>query len=152
MIFIGDVMNKSKKKAIILAIVCLIILVGAIVAESVLGKSYFINLDYEDVMKKIDNKENFVLVLSQTTCNHCASYKPKIEEVANEYKINIYYMEVDLLSDDEKKEFVSHVSFSSTPSTVFISNGIEKTAANRINGDASKDKIIKKLKSNGFIN
>ena len=30
-------------------------------------------------------------------------------------------------------------------------NGEEKTAASRINGDASTDKIIKKLKSNGFI-
>ena len=151
MIFIGDVMNKSKKKAIILGIVCLVVLVGAIVAESFLSKSYFIKLDYDEVMEKINNKEDFVLVLSQTTCTHCASYKPKIKEVAKEYKVNIYYMEVDLLDADEKKEFTSYVSFSSTPATVFINKGSEKTAANRINGDASKEKIVKKLKSNGFV-
>ena len=144
-------MNNSKKKAIILAVVCLIILIGAIIAEKSFNKSYFVKLEYDDVMEKIENKEDFVLVLSQTTCSHCASYKPKVEEVANEHKINLYYIEVDLLNAEEKKEFVSHINFSATPSTVFISGGYEKTSANRINGDASKEKIIKKLKSNGFI-
>lgn len=151
MIFIGDIMNKSKKNAIILAGICLVILIIAIFAERNFSKSYFIKLEYNDVMEKLDNKEDFVLVLSQTTCSHCASYKPKVEEVANEYKIKLYYIEVDLLSADEKKEFVTHINFSSTPSTAFILNGEEKTSANRINGDASKEKIINKFKSNGFI-
>lgn len=144
-------MNNSKKKAIILAVICLVVLIVAIFVERNLNKSYFIKLEYDDVIEKIENKEDFVLVLSQTTCSHCASYKPKVEEVANEYKVNLYYIEVDLLSADEKKEFVTHVNFSSTPSTVFILDGYEKTSANRINGDASKEKLIHKLKSNGFI-
>ena len=151
MIFIGDVMNNSKKKAIILAGICLVILIGAIIAESSFSKSYFVKLEFDEVMEKLENKDSFVLVYTQTTCSHCASYKPKVEEVAKEEKIKIYYIEVDLLSSEEKKEFTSHINFSSTPSTVFILDGEEKTSANRINGDASKDKLIKKLKSNGFI-
>ena len=58
---------------------------------------------------------------------------------------------MDLLNEDEAKELKSKVNYSSTPVTVFLKNGEEKTAANRINGDASKDKIVKKLKNNGFI-
>ena len=42
-------------------------------------------------------------------------------------------------------------NFDGTPTTVFVIDGEEKTAANRIVGEASEEKITKKLKSNGFI-
>lgn len=142
---------KAKKKAIILGSICLVILIGAFIADRVLSKSYFKELKFDEVIEKIENKDDFVLLISQTTCTHCISYKPKLEEVANEYKINIYYIEVDLLDDEERDKFSSYINFSSTPVTVFLKNGEESTVANRINGDASKDKIENKLKSNGFI-
>lgn len=142
---------KAKKRAIIIVSVCLVLLVGAFIADRILGKSYFNEIDYEELMEKIENKEDVVLLISQTTCTHCISYKPKLEDVANEYKVEVYYIDVDLLSEDENTELKKHISFSSTPITVFLKKGEEATAANRINGDASKDKIEKKLKSNGFI-
>ena len=141
----------TKKKVIILVSVCLIVLVGAIIADKILGKSYFNEISNNEILEKIENKENVVLLISQTTCTHCISYKPKLEEVANEYKINIYYIDVDLLDKEEASKLKEKVNYSSTPVTVFLKNGEEKTAANRINGDASKEKIIKKLKNNGFI-
>ena len=39
----------------------------------------------------------------------------------------------------------------STPVTAFIVDGEEITASNRIFGDSSYEKIVKKLKNNGFI-
>ena len=142
---------KAKKRAIILGSICLVILIGAFIADRVLSKSYFKKLKYDEVIEKIENKDDFVLLISQTTCTHCISYKPKLEEVANEYKINIYFIDVDLLDNEERDKFSSYINYSSTPVTVFLKNGVESTVANRINGDASKDKIEKKLKSNGFI-
>lgn len=141
----------TKKKVMILVIFCLLILAGAVIADRMMGKSYFNEISFNDIMEKIDNKEDVVLLISQTTCSHCISYKPKLKDVANKYKLNIYYIDVDLLNEDEAKELKSKVNYSSTPVTVFLKNGEEKTAANRINGDASKDKIVKKLKNNGFI-
>ena len=141
----------TKKKVIILVSICLIVLVGAIIGDKVLGKSYFNEISANEILEKIENKEDVVLLISQTTCTHCISYKPKLKEVANEYKINIYYIDVDLLDKDEASKLKEKVNYSSTPVTVFIKDGEEKTAANRINGDASKEKIVKKLKSNGFI-
>jgi len=142
---------KAKKRIIILFIICLIVLIGAIAADRINGKEYLIELKYEDVMKKIENKESFVLCLSQTTCQHCADFKPKLKEVAKEYKKELYYIETNLLTEEEATSFKKIISFSGTPTTVFITEGEEKTAANRINGDLSKDKLIKKLKSNGII-
>ena len=144
-------MKKAKKNVIILVIVCLIVLVGAIVADVMLGKSYLNEIKYDKVMEKVEAKDSFVLLLSQTTCSHCMDFKPKLARVAKNYKVNIYYLETNLLSEDESKELKEHFNFTGTPTTVFVINGEEKTAANRINGDVSEEKIISKLKSNGFI-
>ena len=140
-----------KKKVIILVSICLVLLIGGLIADRILGKSYLKEIEYNEVIKKIEKKESFVLLVSQTTCTHCISYKPKLEKVANNHKLNIYYIDVDLLSDEENEKFESYINFSSTPITVFIKDGEETTAANRINGNASIEKIEKKLKSNGFI-
>ena len=143
----------AKKKVFILVVVCLVILVGAFIADRILGKSYLNEIEYDEIIEKIENKEDFVLLISQTTCSHCANYKPKLKDVANEYKLNVYYIDVDLLEEEEYNNLNSYLSFKTagTPVTLFLLNGEEKTVANRINGDSSKDKIIKKLKSNGFI-
>jgi len=142
---------KVKTKVIILVSICLIILFGALVADKLLSKTYLNEIKYDELIEKIENKEDVVLLISQTTCTHCISYKPKLEKVANKYKLNIYYIDVDLLSVLEKDILKEHISYSSTPITVFLKDGKETTVANRINGDASIEKIEKKLKSNDFI-
>lgn len=144
-------MNNSKRKAIIILIVCFILLIAGFIGDKILSKSYLEEIKYNEVMKKIDNEENFVLLLSQTTCTHCMDYKPKLKKVANKYKVTIYYLETDLLSKEENIKLKEHFSFNGTPVTIFVVNGGEKTAATRIDGDVSTEKIISKLKSNGYI-
>ena len=141
---------ETKKKVFILVIVCLVILVGAFIADRILGKSYLNKIGYDEIIEKIENKEDFVLLISQTTCSHCANYKPKLKDVANEYKLNVYYIDVDLLEEEEYNNLNSYLSFKTagTPVTLFLLNGEEKTVANRIKGDSSKDKIIKKSLKN----
>lgn len=140
-----------KKKVIILVSICLVVLVGAFIVDRVLGKDYFTEIKYNEVIEKIENKESFVVVLSQTTCNHCASFKPKMKRVANKYKLEVYYIEVDLLSKEESTEFKKYINFEGTPVTVFIKNGEETSIATRIDGNKKTEVIEKKLKSNGFI-
>ena len=142
---------KAKKRAIIMVIVCLVVLVGGFVIDMFLGKSYLNELKYDELMTMIENKEDAVVLISQTGCTHCISYKPKLKKVANEYKVNIYYIDVDLLEETETKELKKHISFSTTPVTVFLKDGKEATAANRIDGDAPISEIKNKLKNNGFI-
>lgn len=135
-----------------------IILIGAIVITILIilflaiGKSKegnLLELNLNNLKEKIENKETFVLCISKTTCSHCNDYKPKLKSVANEYNVDIYYIDVDKYDEEE---FSNLISFDgSTPTTVFIKNGDEETTSNRINGDVSKSKIIDKLKSNDFI-
>lgn len=145
-------MKNIKKRVIILCIICFIVLVGALVADKILSKPHLIKLEYAEVMEKIENKESFILVVSQTTCPHCSEYKPVISKVLKDNDLIAYYVEFDTFSDDEKKEFNSIINFDSTPVTVFLKNGEETTAATRIVGAKNEEYILAKLKSNGYIN
>ena len=140
-----------KKKVLILCSLCMVILVGCIVVDKKKNVNYMHELKYDQVMEKVNKKESFILCISQTYCEHCNSFKPKYNNVANREKIDVYYIDVDLLSDSEKTTLKQHFSYSATPTTVFVIDGEEKTAATRIYGDASEEKILNKFKSNGFI-
>ena len=140
----------KKKNIIFIGTIIIFILITLLLFINNNSKGDLIELSYNDVKEKIDNKENFVLCISRTTCSHCADFKPKLKEVAKDNNIDIYYIDVDKYDEEE---FSNLISFDgSTPTTIFIKNGEEETTSNRINGDTSKSKIIDKLKSNGFIN
>lgn len=141
----------SRKRLVVMIICFFVIVIGGFIISSIFDKDYLKEIKYNEVVKKIENKDSFVLLLSQTTCSHCMDYKPKLAKVAKKYKVEIFYLETDLLDDDTHKELKTYFNFSGTPTTVFVIDGEEKTAANRINGDTSEQKIINKLKSNGFI-
>ena len=140
-----------KKRVIILCSICILILIGALVADRIITNSYLKQIKYDEVMEKIQNKESFILVVSQTTCSHCKEYKPTFRKILKKNKLTAYYIEYDLLSKEEKKEFVKYINFDSTPVTVFLKNGEESTTANRIVGAREEEYIIGKLKSNGYI-
>lgn len=141
-------MKKTNNIILISAIVItMLIIVFLAIGKSKEGNLLELNLN--NLKEKIENKETFVLCISKTTCSHCNDYKPKLESVASEYNIDIYYIDVDKYDEEE---FSNLISFDgSTPTTIFIKNGDEETTSNRINGDVSKSKIIDKLKSNDFI-
>lgn len=143
---------KSNKLIFISSIIILIILVVMLILGVFNNKANLIELNVDEVIEKVNNKDSFVLCISQTTCSHCASYKPKLEKISKDYGIEIFYIDIDKYSNEKQQEFKKHVSFDkSTPVTAFIKNGEEATASNRIFGDVSYDKIVTKLKNNGFI-
>lgn len=141
-----------KKNLIIICTVILVIILGILLFVNGNSSKYgLFELKYDDVIEKFNNKEDFVLVISQTTCAHCISYKPVLRSVSKKNKIKTYYIDVDLLNDKETEELKKYVSYSDTPSTLFIKGGTESTRANRIVGEATEEKIVSKLKQNNFI-
>lgn len=143
---------KNKTKYIITFIIAIILLSLFILH----GINYFSNgnlkeLKNKEVIEKIKNKEDFVLCVAQTTCSHCELYKPKLKKVANKHDIEIYYINVDKLTKEEKKEFSKYIYTEGTPVTIFFKKGEEETTANRIQGNASSKKIEDTLKKYHFI-
>lgn len=144
-----EVFMKKKNLYLILTTIVLILIIFVLFINN---KNNLIELEVNDVIEKIDNKESFILCISATYCDHCNNYKPKLEKIAKEYDIKIYYIDFDKYNNEEQNKFKSYISFDgSTPVTVFIKKGEENTTSNRINGDISSYKIIEKLKINGFI-
>lgn len=142
--------NKILKFVLIFAFV---IFIGIIIGYFVFNtNNNFIKLEYDEIVNKLDNNDDFVLCVSRTTCSHCENYKPKLKNIANKYNIKIYYTDVDTYNDDEMADFNTRISFDGgTPVTIFFKDGEEKTIATRIVGDVSSEKIIDKLKKNDFI-
>ena len=112
----------------------------------------FIQLDYKGVTKKVDNKDRFILVVSKSTCSHCATYKPKIEAIVKEYGIDVYYIDYDTEDEGTQKEFLEKFNLDgATPMTLFFEDGKEKSVLNSIEGDLSSEKVIATFKKMGFI-
>lgn len=143
---------KKKNIFLILCTIALISLILLIVLYNYFNRSRLYELDVNTVIEKINNKDSFILCISATYCEHCKEYKPKLEDISQKYELDIYYIDFDKYSENEQQLFRNYISFDgSTPVTLFIKNGEEETTVNRINGNVSKDKIISKFKSNGFI-
>lgn len=141
---------KNKKNILKISITLLIlILISTLIITK---KNNLIKINYNEVIAKIDNKETFILCVSASECIHCNDYKPKIKKIANKYDIKVYYVNVDEFNDNDYETFKKKLSLDgSTPITIFFKEGTEKTTATRIEGNVKSEKIIEKLKSNGFI-
>lgn len=145
---------KRKKKLIIFSSVILIIAIIVILIFYSLyfDNKNFVKLSYDEILEKVNNREDFVLCVSASECTHCKSYKPKLKKISNDYDIKIYYTDIDKFDEKDYDEFKDKFSFDGgTPTTIFFKEGEEKTTATRIEGDISMGKTIDKLKKNGFI-
>ena len=78
-----------KERVILIICLCLMVVAGAFIADRIISKDHFKMIEYKELVNKIENKEDLIVLISQTTCSHCASYKPKLQEMANKHKIDI---------------------------------------------------------------
>ena len=142
---------KNKKNIIMIIVICLLgVGIGYLLFNS--SDNGLVELNYNELATKIENKEDFVVSISRTTCSHCDDYKPKLRKVANKYKINIYYTDIDKYNKTDLEKFNKLISFDGgNQVTIYIKNGEEKTTATRIEGDISIERTIDKFKKNGFI-
>jgi thiol-disulfide isomerase/thioredoxin len=140
-----------KKATTILLLSSLIILVIAITGCSQ-SKEYLIRINYNELKSRIESKNDFALLISNKSCSHCKAFEPKFKDILNKYKVTVYKMDTATLTTDEYQEvIVGYVGEVGTPTVAFFEDGIEKGSYSRIEGDVSRDKVIDKLKDNGYI-
>ena len=133
-----------------LVILCLIIILLFNSGQS--NEGTLIKVDYAKIKEMLKDEDDFVLVVSQSTCSHCATYKPKLKEIASDYGLDIYYIDYDTESNSNQKEFLNHFHLSgATPTTMFIKEGHEVSVLNRLEGDLGTTKVVKQLQKMDFI-
>ncbi|MBQ8659238.1 MAG: thioredoxin family protein [Bacilli bacterium] len=114
---------------------------------------HLIEIKFSELQEKVNNKETFILVLTQTDCSHCAEYKPTFKKVLAEYDVYAYELNIaeDKITQEEKNQLKNIANTSGTPTTIFIKDGEEVSTATRLVGNKPTSDIIKRLKAMGYI-
>ncbi len=108
-------------------------------------------ISYKDLEELLNNKETFILEVVQDGCHNCESFEPKFEKILKEYNLNAKMINLTSLTKEDNNKLSNLFNVSGTPTIIFIENGEEKQISKRIVGDVSKDKVISKLKTAGYI-
>lgn len=111
---------------------------------------YLKELTFEELEEKLNNKEDLILEIVQTGCSNCTAFSPKFESVLNEYEIQAYSLNISYLSD-AGADWLDAYNVDGTPTVIFFEDGEETSTMKRLVGNQSKEKIVSKLKANGYI-
>ena len=93
---------------------------------------------------KESNNSSIVVIISDD-CKYCEIFKPILEDVIQEYNINIYYLNID---SNFYKSIDLDTTVYGTPTTIVYKNG---KAIDNIMGYKEKNDLINILKKNGVI-
>lgn len=111
-------------------------------------------IDYDQYKEIYDSKEKSIVVLGQTGCGACTAFKPVINEIAKEYGITIYFVNLTDWEQSETYDLMGSLSYFKeresfgTPLTLIIENGDN---IDEQEGHNSKDTTLAFFKKHGFI-
>ena len=147
-----------KKKNIIISAVIIVLTVIICAAIWFIGKGfnkteypYIHELTFNELESKLNKQDSFVLIITQTGCSHCEAYLPVVQNVSNKYKVDFYVLNRTNISDEERTKLKNIANISGTPTTLFYTSGEEKSALNRLVGQATEYRLVEKLTSEGYI-
>ena len=136
-------------KGLVFAFVCLSLVVTVGCKKKL---TTYTEITYDEFKQMIENKESFPLFVGSSQCSHCDDYKITLNEFIKDYQVKVYYIDIVKMEKEQYNEFLTYVNFGgSTPTTVFITDGVEKTVYNRIVGALSYSKIESKFENAGYI-
>ncbi|HIS90279.1 MAG TPA: thioredoxin family protein [Candidatus Faecisoma merdavium] len=128
----------------ILIILCALFLVGC-------SNPKYTEISVTQFQEKLDAKESFILVIGSDTCSACKSYEPTMQKVMKDTNLEIFYINLHVLSDEDYSKIYSSYVVTSTPTTLFFKDGVETSTYDRIVGAVDYDEVIKKLEKLGYI-
>ena len=115
------------------------------------GPKTYDEITYNNLEKMIKEKKDFILFIGSETCSACSSFKFTVNELVKNHKIDIKYINISKLTDDQKDKLIEHFPFDATPTTVLVKKGKETGDDNRIVGNQKYSKVEKILKEKGYI-
>ena len=156
----------SKQKDIILILLVVVLLVVACIVTStkkeskvdielpvaVEGEAGTKTISYTEYEELMNSNKPFLMVIIQDGCGYCEMYEPIVEEVANEYRLPIYYINMTNLNNDEYTALGTSNSYFKknqgkwgTPTTLFMYGN---SVIDSIPGYVDKDEFVKFVKEN----
>lgn len=103
-------------------------------------------LSYAEYQEKIDNNEQFVVIIERTTCSHCQNFMPVAEEFANDERVPMYYIDTDEMEEDEWEKLEKSNTFFEdnadnwgTPTTLVLAG---KESVDSVIGESDSDSLL----------
>lgn len=135
---------------------------GLIPKDAVYSKDKNINyISLEEFDELTTHSSTKVVVIGQTTCSHCINVKPALNSIAEEYKVQINYININLLSKEEYSKFISimkRVNYDEpdfvekeaigTPTIIVLNNS---KVSHYIAGERTKSQLVREFKKAGVI-
>ena len=114
------------------------------------GETGFSEISYEQYKEKVLNNELFLVVIVKDGCGYCEMYEPIVEEVANENKLPVYYINLSNISEEEKDELATTNKYLKrnkwgTPTTLFMYG---ENIVDSISGYVEKEELESFVKDN----
>jgi len=130
---------------IVLAAITLLILTGCT------GPKTYEEISFSELKNKIEEKEDFILFIGSETCSACSAYKITINKVIENHGIDIKYIDLDKVGEEDYNYIKNIAYFTGTPATIFIEDGKEAKDKEKISGNVKYSKVVEKLKKYGYI-
>lgn len=107
-------------------------------------------VDADNYVKLIKEDGLHFMFVGSETCGHCINFKETIKNLYEDYKINIYYIDLSSLDEDGYNKIVNSDSYFSsnewgTPTSVIYYNGKK---IELISGEVDLDTLVKTLNNN----
>ena len=155
----------SKQKDLILILLVVVLLIVALFVTmkkepeldielpiALQGEAGFTEITYSEYEEKMNTEAPFLVVVVRDGCGYCEMYEPIFEEVAGEYKIPIYYINMSNLSSEEYTALGTSNSYFKknqgnwgTPTTLFMYGN---SVIDSISGYVDKDELVDFVKEN----
>ena len=149
--------NKKGDLFLILGLVVVVILGFLVMKDKNAGPSYELpltlsgeaglqELTYAEYKEKINNGEEFVVILERATCSHCVTYLPIAREFASTNNVPMYYIDTDTFTQSDWEGFEKSITYLrkangnwGTPTTVVQAGS---TTVDFIEGTTSKEELL----------
>ena len=130
-------------KKIIIAIFLMLLTVGC-------GGNNYNKLNYENLTKKIENKDTFILLVNDGS-DEATLLKNTLNKVLEENELTAYEVNPNKIKEDEKNELRTSFSYENI-SIIFFKDGINPSKLSNITDSSITKKDLEKHLSNlGFI-
>lgn len=150
----------KKSDFILIGAVLLIIVLGVLSSKGVLaeeeiefplelaGEVGLNQISYSEYKEMVDNGDAFIVVIEREGCSYCQLYMPILEEVVEEEKIAINYIDTETLTEDEFNELSRTNKYLKknnwgTPTTLFM---LGDRIVDSIGGYVEKDSVLEFIK------
>lgn len=143
-----------KKFLWICACICMVVLSACDASyERDTSAGEIVSLSVNDMQKKIEQKEDFVVVFAQSWCSHCKTFNAMLQEYLPNHHVTVYEVVLDkdeTLSREDAIDTVQSyfVDMTGTPSIYYIKDGeieskMDTSKEDGLSSDAFDQWIVK---------